>query len=257
MSEPRYWHSVAGTSRRGRYQLWRRHCDRLGVRLLDRWRDAWGGVVLKTDLFEEARGEGLYEALLHRSRRIVGMDVSGEILRDAKQGRPALSPVAADVRRLPFAAGAFDTILSISTLDHFSSHAGLNAGLREIHAALRPGGRLILTLDNVANPKIRLRNALPWPWLRHTGLVPYYVGVSMGPRRLRRTLVELGFEVEEVLAVMHCPRILAVAVSRLRVLSGPTARERFLSVLSSFEALSRLPTRFLTGHYVAVLARRP
>jgi hypothetical protein len=34
------------------------------------------------------------------------------------------------------------------------------------------------------------------------------------------------------------------------------ARQRFLRALWRFEKLGRWPTRFLTGHFTAVLARR-
>lgn len=258
MSEPRYWQTITTTFPRERYRLWREHSDSVNLRLLDRWLgEASDRRILKTDLFDEAFGNlGLYAAMQRRCRKVIGIDISTPILHDARRDRPALSTVLADVRRMPFRDGAFDTIISISTLDHFESTADVAAGFREIYATLRPGGRLILTLDNLANPKIRLRNALPWSLLRRTGLVPYFVGASLGPRRLRRELAEVGFEIEEVTAIMHCPRVLAVWVSRLPLLAGPTARRRFLRLLSGFEILSRLPSRFLTGHFVAVLARR-
>mgnify|MGYP006138370175 CR=1 FL=1 len=41
------------------------------------------------------------------------------------------------------------------------------------------------------NPVVRLRNALPFGLLRRTGLVPYYVGATCGPRRLRDFLGRL------------------------------------------------------------------
>jgi hypothetical protein len=147
-------------------------------------------------------------------------------------------------------------VLSISTLDHFESTTEIGASLREIHRTLRPGGQLLLTLDNTANPKIRLRNALPWCLLRRTRAVPYFVGKSVGPRRLRRELASAGFTVLETGAIVHCPRVLAIAAARLGVFTRPRARVRFLAALQHFEALERWPTRFLTAHFTAMLALR-
>lgn len=257
LNEPRYWRIIGDTFRRERYRLWREHSDGVNLRLLDRWlRASPGELVLKTDLFDEAFGNGLYAAMQHRCRRVIGIDISTSILKEAGQGRSALSAVVADVRRLPFSAGVFDTIVSLSTLDHFESRAEISASLREMYAALRSGGRLILTLDNLANPKLRLRHALPWSILRRTGLVPYFVGASLSPRALLRELAEIGFKIEEITAVMHCPRVLGVAVSRLPLFARPTPRRRLLKVFAGFEVLSHLPSRTLTGHFVAVLARR-
>jgi hypothetical protein len=115
-----------------------------------------------------------------------------------------------------------------------------------------------LTLDNLANPIIALRNALPFPLLTRLGIVPYYVGVTYGPRHLRRVVRKVGFEVLAVDAIMHCPRVLMVAVAALlQSYVGKAMQQRFLHALMTFEYLSRWPTRFLTGHFIAIRARKP
>jgi hypothetical protein len=115
----------------------------------------------------------------------------------------------------------------------------------------------MLNIDNPANPIIWLRNALPFRLLNKLGLVPYHLGATCGPRRLRGILVGLGFEVLESTALLHCPRILAVKLARiLEKRTNCAVQQRFLRQLMSFERLAHWPTRFLTGHYVAVLARR-
>ncbi len=62
---------------------------------------------------------------------------------------------------LPFPDGAFDRVFSNSTLDHFDSRDDIREALRELARVLHPEGELLLTLDNLANPVVRLRNALP------------------------------------------------------------------------------------------------
>jgi len=135
--------------------------------------------------------------------------------------------------------------VSNSTLDHFPALAEVETAVRELHRVLAPGGLLVLTLDNPWNPLVALRNALPFGPLARIGLVPYYVGATCGPRRLRRLLGEAGFLVEELGAVLHVPRVAA------RALRPP------LRLLVAAERLGRWPTRYLTGQFVAARARRP
>jgi len=152
----------------------------------------------------------------------------------------------------------FDAIVSISTLDHFQSRDEIVASLCEFRRVLRSTGQLFLTLDNQANPIVRLRNTLPFRLLNRLGITPYYVGATYGPRGLRCVLQEAGFNVLEVGAVMHCPRVLAVAIARLLERhTGPETQRRFLGFLLTFERLASWPTRFLTGHFVAVRAIKP
>jgi hypothetical protein len=129
--------------------------------------------------------------------------------------------------------------------------------LRELHRVLRPAGRLLLTLDNLANPVIALRQRLSFDLLNRLGILPYYVGTTFGPHHLRRILQRLGFHVSEMGAVLHCPRMPAVVLCRLlaRYATSGTQR-RFLRLLMAFEVLSRWPTRFFTGHFIVVNALR-
>ena len=84
---------------------------------------------------------------------------------------------------------------------------------------------------------------------------PNYVGATCGPNGLRIILEKVGFKLLEVDTMMHCPRVLAVAMSRrVETYAPPEAQRFFLRFLMVFELLSRLPTRFLTGHFVAIKA---
>jgi SAM-dependent methyltransferase len=214
--------------------------------------------LLKTDLFDEAFGEGLYPLLMSRARCVIGTDLSPSAFQAARARWSGLTGAAADVRHLPFAGGAFDCVVSNSTLDHFESVGDIGASLQELYRVLEPGSRLLLTLDNRANPVIALRSVLPFRLLSTLGLVPYYVGATCGPRRLCRLLRRVGFEVLEIGAVMHCPRVFAVPAARLLERHTlPRTQRRFLRLLLAFERLGAWPTRFLTGHFVAVSAIKP
>jgi SAM-dependent methyltransferase len=208
--------------------------------------------LLKTDLFDEAVGAGLVGPLQRHAAEVVAVDVSPAVVELARTRHPGLDARSADTRELPFEDGAFDLVLSNSTLDHFAVLDDVRGALAEMHRVLEPGGRLLITLDNGANPLVLLRNALPRSLLSRLRLVPYPIGVTCGPGRLRRLLAEAGFEVEASRGVMHCPRLLARAAASL----APPAAPRLLRAVIAFERLGRLPTRYLTAQFVAASARR-
>ncbi len=237
--------------------LWRRHSDALNVALLQRWLpDGPLGRVLKTDVFDEAVSDGLYPALAARAKSIVAIDLSRAAARAAQRKYPALHAVPADVRRLPFADRCFDLILSNSTLDHFDQRGDILVGLRELARTLRPGGHLLLTMDNPANPAIWLRGRLPGAWLRGLGVIPYNVGKTCGLHDLQAAACALGLNPLRSTAIMHCPRVLAVAVADWLQGRRPGEQSGFLRLLRAFERLEDLPTRYLTGHFVALLAAK-
>ena len=258
-----YWDSVgADWQRRRPHRLWREFTDRQQIGLLQRWTGGWIGErrrpdLLKTDLFDEVASEGIVPWLLASGAHVTGIDVSPAIVEDAIARNPGLGAVVADVRSLPFAAASFDVVFSGSTLDHFESAADIQTALGELRRVLRPGGTLILTLDNPANPIIWLRNGPLLGLLRRIGIVPYQVGATLGPRSLERAVQAAGFTVLETTAVMHCPRAIAVAVAGPMERLSRSWQESFLRHLQAWERLERWPTRWFTGHYVAVHAVAP
>ena len=100
-----------------------------------------------------------------RADAYAGIDPAPAMLRIAREKlRTSTIPgavVAATAEALPFAAGAFDTAVSASTLHDWDDP---HAGLAEIRRVLRPGGELLL-LDWHRDPlPMRLLNA----WMRVT-----------------------------------------------------------------------------------------
>lgn len=253
-----HWEGVAREWEAAHPQpLWRAFKDRLHAEWL--WRHLPPGQVtraLKTDLFDEAYGGGLASLLAARAEHVVGVDVSAAVVRVAQARHPGLRGVRADVRRLPFLSGHFDLVVSNSTLDHFASLDDVRLSLIELRRVLHGDGRLLLTLDNAANPFVALRNALPYRLLNRLGLVPYFVGATCGAGRLRGLLQQTGFEVVEEGTLLHNPRVLAVKASLLlQRHATPQAQRRFLRRLMAFERAAGWPTRSLTGHFITVVAR--
>lgn len=247
-------------------RLWRRHSDAVNRGLLGRWLPPSADRILKTDLWDEAVSDGLYPALATHARQVVGIDVSAAVV-DAARGRyPALHARCADVRGLPFTDGAFDVVVSNSTLDHFASIDDIQTALVELHRVTLPGGTLVVTLDNPSNPIIALRRALPrsafdavWQNFGELAarIAPSALGATCNVETLERLVKTAGFHVSERTSIVHCPRVLAVLVADLLARrSSERTQERFLSFLLRFEKLASLPTRFWTGHFVALRATR-
>ncbi len=224
---------------------WRGYCDGLNRRWL---RQILGSRsyrrALKTDLFDEAVGDGIGPDF---AERMIGIDVAQSTARLAlaRTGLPAL---VSDVRQLPFSGGAFDLVISLSTLDHFTDAREISSALRDIRRVLAPGGTLAITLDNLSNPYVRLRNGLGWRVLRWSRLVPYFVGATLTRGQLERALAENGFRVVSSTAIMHVPRALMVPLSA-RVPPGV-----FQSLIATFERMRRWPTRYRTGLFLAMQA---
>jgi len=245
--------------------LWRRHSDAVNAALVERWLPAGLDRALKTDLFDEAVGEGLVHALAARAAHVVGVDLNPAIAEAARRRHRSVETVVADVRSLPFEAESFDAVVSNSTLDHFDDEAEIAAAIHELGRVLRPGGRLLLTLDNPANPVLALAKALPRQRLNRAwraagrgtarvGLVPYYVGSTLSRGAMRQRARAAGLEPVAETTLVHAPRFAAVMVAALLEGRRPETQERFLSALAACERLRATPLARFTAHLNALLA---
>jgi SAM-dependent methyltransferase len=241
-SDIAYWDTIAAVSD-ALPGGWRRQARREHLGLVHDWIGAPVGRWLKTDLYEERDAD---RALLGSlaTGEWVGVDISPAVV-----GASGASGAAADIRRLPFADGSFEGVLSTSTLDHFDAPVEIERSLVEIRRVLRPGGHLLLTLDNPRNPLVRVRNALPRAVARRTGLVPFAVGVTLAEAPARRLLASVGFDVLASTHLLHAPHVLG---TRLAVLGWYERR-----VLPRFASLADRRSAPWTGHFVAFHAVVP
>jgi len=222
--------------------------------------ERWGGVpsegrVLKTDLFEEAMGPDEFLADLSRNGTVlVGMDVSTEAaLRARQRDEPRRARyVTADACHLPFASDSFALIVSPSTLDHFKKPSDLGHSLSELARVLAPGGRLIITLDNRQNifdPLLRIANRM--------GFVPFYLGRSYTVKELRRELGAAGFRVLDTTAIVHHPRLTAVAaVGAAKRIPWSFPMRAVQGTLLKSQRLQDTRLQYFSGCFVAALAVR-
>jgi O-antigen/teichoic acid export membrane protein/SAM-dependent methyltransferase len=230
---------------------------RANLSLIERWVDLGNvGRVLKTDLFDESReGEGFFDAIAAPGRLLVGIDLSPAIaeLSVARLARTPVAGVVADVRRVPFASDTFDLIVSNSTLDHFNAASDIDAALAELARVARPGGVVIVTLDNPQNltyPLLRLASAL--------GATPFPLGETYSMPGLAAALARAGLEVTETRAIIHNPRLMPttalLVARRLRWLSLQRAVHRVQRILERFEGTR---WQYVTGCFVAARAVKP
>jgi SAM-dependent methyltransferase len=229
----------------------------LHLELIERWTaGCHPSRVLKTDVFEDAFGEDhILADLLPGARIRIGMDVAPTTVEHARSRCAAASACffAGDVRRLPLRAESIDVIVSNSTLDHFDSAADFRLALQELARVLRPGGRLLVTMDNLLNPFY-----LVLRWASRLRGAPFHLGYTTSQAGLVKALEDAGLEVVDRGTLIHNPRGLStVLVLALRRMLGPRADGPIRTLLRLFARLERLPTRGFTACFVGACARKP
>jgi SAM-dependent methyltransferase len=116
-----------------------------------------------------------------------GVDLSIEMvgrLRAAYPGRGSRT-LLVDARKLPFRDGEFDKVLCTGVLMHISDNA---TAVRELIRVLRPGGRLLCSINNALSPfslPVRVWNR------RKTGFVQKFQLPGLFRRRLRQAGLQL------------------------------------------------------------------
>ena len=229
------------------------------LRLIARWcGDLQSKVVLKTDLFEEAHGSDQFLFELPKGAVRVGVDIAPVIVRRARQQARAAGTalpllLAGDVLALPFRAGTCDVVISNSTLDHFPERRLIEVALRELHRVLKPGGILVVTLDNP-----RSLSYLAGRLKRFLRPDPFYLGHTLSRGALTETLARLGYHVTDTTAIIHgLENHFSAAMWAAHRIGGPrlsAAIGRFLHLVEHLEAT---PARYLTGAFVAARAVKP
>lgn len=104
-------------------------------------------------ILDLACGEGRYtRAFASMGHRVTGLDLSSDLLEEARQRSPGLpgapTYLRADMREIPFFE-QFDAVVSLFTsFGYFDERADDERVLEGIARALVPGGRLLLDLPN-------------------------------------------------------------------------------------------------------------
>jgi SAM-dependent methyltransferase len=218
--------------------------------------DARVQTLLKTDLFEEAYGKDeLLFSLPFKSDLGIGCDIEAVTVQKAaaRHSGDSCGFMRADVRMLPLQDGCVDVVLSNSTLDHFNSEQELEDSLSELARVLKPGGILLVTLDNPRNPLFLIFRAAP-RWLGLT----FFLGKTVPMKRLHSILESTGLDIRSTDWLIHNPRFVSTLIFLvLRRSLGCRADAPIRWLLAAFSKVSRLPTRGFTGAFIAVCASKP
>jgi SAM-dependent methyltransferase len=158
--------------------------------------------------------------------RVVLLDYSRTQLKQAQErlGRSdRYIFVAADIYRLPFVSGLFDTATMIRTLHHM---ADAPAALRQVRNVLQPGGSFILEYANKCNLKSILRYVFHRQTWNPFTLEPVefaQLNFDFHPRAVHAWLGENGFKIERTLAVSYFRTRLLKNVIPTSLLTGVDA----------------------------------
>ena len=118
---------------------------------------------------------------------------------------------------------------------------------------LKPGGTLIITLDNGSNftePLFRL-------WIR-LGLAPFFIGQTYSIRELRQALVRIGMQIIDETAIIHNPRFFTKLIVAMLRRIFPKQCDRWTeAMLKYFDSLEHKITKYFTAQFIAVKATKP
>jgi SAM-dependent methyltransferase len=212
--------------------------------------------VLKTDLFEEAFGDdSLLDSMSRQCKACCGLDASlATAKKSYRRHSQQIQAFVADVRYLAVRDCSVDLVISTSTLDHFDGRPDFLRALSELARVLKPGGLLIITLDNPWNLLYH-----PLRWFSSGRMSPFPLGYTESAPQLEKDLAAAGLHAERRGWLIHNPRGISTLLFLVfrKLLSSRVADQMILLCLRLFELLNKLPTRAITACFVAVSARKP
>ncbi len=190
--------------------------------------------------------------LLRRCDRVYGVDLSPDMLRQARERAPWVSELKeGDLEALPFPAGFFLTVVCRGSLHHAASRG---EAIAQVYRVLAPGGLLALTEPSDDFPPVR--------WARW---VLYRFSSKFDPhdraftrRDLESLLSSAGFELIRIkrfgyLSYLICgfPDVLPL----IRYLPFKLPLTRLLARFDRF--VSRVPIVRMASFHIMALARKP
>jgi ubiquinone/menaquinone biosynthesis C-methylase UbiE len=126
-----------------------RHLDHMHKRILASFTDPSSRLLLEAGV-----GTGRFATwLAKRGFEVVGIDISKEMLKKAKEKKEILNVdvglILADVHFLPFRQGVFDSCICINVMDHFPD---INGFLRQVKHVVQSGGYFVFNFSNLQSP---------------------------------------------------------------------------------------------------------
>lgn len=158
-------------------------------------------VLLKTDLWNEAKNTEILGWASEQGAYPVGFDIAADLVRQASAifGNHRFRFLASDVRHLPFASRSFDLVYSMGTIEHFPEY---QLATSELFRVLKSDGTAIIGVPNKLDPFLR---PLLVTFLGLFGLYPYGREKSFTPNELRRLMESVGFKVTALTGILFMP----------------------------------------------------
>ena len=152
-----------------------------------------GGFHAGQRLLEIGCATGTFTAWVGNASgaRVLGVDISPDLIDEARRRLPGLDFEIADAHALPFAAGAFDGVFGSSTLHHLE----LDPALAEVLRVLKPGARMVFAEPNLLNPQVLAQKRVPAIRRRSLELA-HETAFVRGP--IARVLRRAGFDAVKV-----------------------------------------------------------
>jgi SAM-dependent methyltransferase len=165
-----------------RFSEWQRGVR--GSTRLERLEELLGLLPARPDVLELGCGAGVRSTRILAERgRLIGVDISAEQLRRARERVPGATFIQADFTEIEREPESLDAVLAFHVLNHVPQ-TELGPLLRRIGTWLRPGGHLLATFGASDNPGWR------GEWL---GVEMFFAGFA--PESNRRLVEEAGLEV--------------------------------------------------------------
>lgn len=178
--------------------------ERVTVRAVHRLGEGAPATVLEVGV---GPGQALAALAEKRPARIVGVDVSRAMLRQARRslanGGASAALVRADARHLPFLSASFEGVIAAFVVEVMPQD-DIPAVLTEMSRVLVPGGRIVIATVHVSSPLLRSL------WMLAYRTLPDVVG-HLRPLELGGLLEERGLRLlkEEEIPVGAGARLLS------------------------------------------------
>jgi SAM-dependent methyltransferase len=163
--------------------------------LLDRFADRVRG---KGPVYDLGCGPGhVARYLQERGVDVTGVDVSGEMVRRARELNPGIEFRQGDMRSLDLPDGGLAAVVAFYSIVHFHLDS-LNAVFGELHRVLAPSAPLLLAF-HIGEESIHLEE-----WWGHQVTVDF---VFFDPESVKAKLLESGFRIAEALEREPYPEV--------------------------------------------------
>lgn len=202
------------------------------LRTINQWLPAKNhGLILKTDLYEEAYGEDALLPYIKWHGYKVGIDNSRFIQEKASaSSKGKFVCVLADLKKLPFKDRSFNLILSTSTIDH-CSESMMRDYLKEMLRVLDSSGNMIISVNNRHNFLFLFANKFETVLGTNKLRTEFYT-IS----ELENIFKECGFRKEETGFAFFIPPFSKHAINLAERLGGGRLHKSLLSLVLLFDS---------------------